>query len=83
MVDLAGYEIAEQIYAGSRTAVYRALRQSDRQRVVIKQLYNFFNLLFQKFIEVFSIADHPLILFLDDLQLVDLASLQLLKLNLC
>jgi predicted ATPase/signal transduction histidine kinase len=40
MVDLAGYEIAEQIYAGSRTAVYRALRQSDRQRVVIKQLYN-------------------------------------------
>lgn len=41
---------------------------------------NRFNLLFQKFIEVFTTAEHPLVLFLDDLQWADLASLQLLKL---
>ncbi len=41
---------------------------------------NRFNLLFQKFIEVFTTADHPLVIFLDDLQWSDAASLQLLKL---
>jgi predicted ATPase/signal transduction histidine kinase len=41
---------------------------------------NRFNLLFQKFIEVFTTAEHPLVIFLDDLQWADLASLQLLKL---
>ena len=41
---------------------------------------NRFNLLFQKFIEVFTTAEHPLVMFLDDLQWADLASLQLLKL---
>jgi predicted ATPase/signal transduction histidine kinase len=41
---------------------------------------NRFNLLFQKFIEVFTTAEHPLVVFLDDLQWADLASLQLLKL---
>lgn len=41
---------------------------------------NRFNLLFQKFIEVFATAAHPLVLFLDDLQWADSASLQLLKL---
>jgi predicted ATPase/signal transduction histidine kinase len=41
---------------------------------------NRFNLLFQKFVEVFTTAEHPLVLFLDDLQWADLASLQLLKL---
>ncbi len=41
---------------------------------------NRFNLLFQKFIEVFTTADHPLVLFLDDLQWADSASLQLIKL---
>lgn len=41
---------------------------------------NRFNLLFQKFIEVFTIADHPLVIFLDDLQWADAASLQMLKL---
>lgn len=39
-----------------------------------------FNLLFQKFIKVFTTAEHPLVLFLDDLQWADAASLQLLKL---
>ena len=41
---------------------------------------NRFNVLFQKFIEVFTTAAHPLVLFLDDLQWADLASLQLMKL---
>ncbi|NEO87128.1 MAG: AAA family ATPase [Spirulina sp. SIO3F2] len=41
---------------------------------------NRFNLLFQKFIAVFTTPEHPLVLFLDDLQWVDAASLNLLKL---
>lgn len=41
---------------------------------------NRFNLLFQKFIQVFTTAEHPLVLFLDDLQWADSASLQLIKL---
>lgn len=41
---------------------------------------NRFNVLFQNFIEVFTTAAHPLVLFLDDLQWADLASLQLMKL---
>ncbi len=39
-----------------------------------------FNLLFQKFITVFTTPDHPLVVFLDDLQWADSASLNLLKL---
>lgn len=41
---------------------------------------NRFNLLFQKFIEVFTTVEHPLVMFLDDLQWADSASLQLIKL---
>ncbi|WP_449421017.1 trifunctional serine/threonine-protein kinase/ATP-binding protein/sensor histidine kinase [Phormidium nigroviride] len=41
---------------------------------------NRFNLLFQKFIQVFTTTEHPLAIFLDDLQWADLASLQLIKL---
>jgi predicted ATPase len=40
---------------------------------------NRFNWLFQKLIEVFTTAEHPLVLFLDDLQWADAASLQLMK----
>ncbi|MBD2438083.1 AAA family ATPase [Nostoc sp. FACHB-110] len=39
-----------------------------------------FNLLFQKFIQIFATQEHPLVLFLDDLQWADSASLQLIKL---
>ncbi|MGD1806029.1 AAA family ATPase, partial [Dapis sp. BLCC M126] len=40
---------------------------------------NRFNLLFEKFIAVFTTIEHPLTLFLDDLQWADSASLNLLK----
>ncbi|MEH2139665.1 trifunctional serine/threonine-protein kinase/ATP-binding protein/sensor histidine kinase [Nostoc sp.] len=41
---------------------------------------NRFNLLFQKFIQVFTTKEHPLVIFLDDLQWADSASLKLLQL---
>ncbi|MEH1898631.1 MAG: AAA family ATPase [Nostoc sp.] len=39
-----------------------------------------FNLLFQKFIQVFTTQEHPLVIFLDDLQWADSASLKLMHL---
>ncbi|GAB4319164.1 MAG: AAA family ATPase [Leptolyngbyaceae cyanobacterium] len=41
---------------------------------------NRFHNLFQAFIQVFATADHPLVMFLDDLQWADLASLNLMQL---
>ncbi|MEP6524582.1 AAA family ATPase [Microcoleus vaginatus DQ-U2] len=41
---------------------------------------NRFNLLMQKFVQVFTKAEHPLVMFLDDLQWADSASLKLLQL---
>ncbi|MCW5313409.1 AAA family ATPase [Nostoc sp. KVJ3] len=41
---------------------------------------NRFNLLFQKFTQVFTSAEHPLVIFLDDLQWADSASLKLIEL---
>lgn len=40
---------------------------------------NRFNLLFQNFIAVFTTQEHPLVMFLDDLQWADSASLKLIK----
>jgi predicted ATPase/signal transduction histidine kinase len=44
---------------------------------------NRFNLLFQKFIQVFTVKKHPLVIFLDDLQWSDSASLKLIQLLMC
>ena len=41
---------------------------------------NRFNLFFQKFISIFSKKEHPLVIFLDDLQWADLPSLKLIEL---
>ncbi|MGB3512318.1 MAG: AAA family ATPase [Microcoleaceae cyanobacterium] len=41
---------------------------------------NRFNLLFQKFIQVFALQSHPLVIFIDDLQWADTASLKLMQL---
>ncbi len=41
---------------------------------------NRFNLLFQKFIKIFAVEEHPLVIFLDDLQWADSASFNLMKL---
>ncbi|MCU0544992.1 MAG: AAA family ATPase [Oscillatoriaceae cyanobacterium Prado104] len=42
IVALLGYQILEQIYAGTRTLVYRAVRESDARSVVVKLLRNEF-----------------------------------------
>ncbi|MEH1851415.1 MAG: AAA family ATPase [Nostoc sp.] len=44
---------------------------------------NRFNLLFQKFIQIFTMKERPLVIFLDDLQWADTASLKLIQLLMC
>ncbi|MCC5634826.1 AAA family ATPase [Nostoc sp. CHAB 5844] len=46
----------------------------------INESQNRFNRLFQQFIHVFSQVEHPLVIFLDDLQWADAASLKLIQL---
>ncbi|HEY9851693.1 MAG TPA: AAA family ATPase [Leptolyngbyaceae cyanobacterium] len=55
-------------------------KQSSVPELEASAAQNRFNLVFQKFIRVFTNADHPLVIFLDDLQWADLASLKLIKL---
>ncbi|BAY87231.1 multi-sensor signal transduction multi-kinase [Calothrix parasitica NIES-267] len=40
MISISGYQIIEQLYNGSRTRVYRAIREADRKPVIIKLLKN-------------------------------------------
>jgi PAS domain S-box-containing protein len=40
ITNLSGYQILEQLYVGLRTLVYRAIRETDGQPVVIKLLHN-------------------------------------------
>ncbi|MFN6515129.1 MAG: AAA family ATPase [Nostoc sp. CreGUA01] len=54
-------------------------KQSPVQELGASEAQNRFNLVFQNFIRVFCSAEHPLVIFLDDLQWADLATLKLLE----
>ncbi|MDZ8104398.1 MAG: AAA family ATPase [Nostoc sp. DedQUE12a] len=54
--------------------------QPEIPQLGINEAQNRFNRLFQQFIHVFSQAEHPLVIFLDDLQWADAASLKLIQL---
>ncbi|WP_199350207.1 ATP-binding protein [Nostoc flagelliforme] len=55
-------------------------KQSVVPEVGATEAQNRFNLVFQKFIRVFCAKEHPLVIFLDDLQWVDSATLKLIEL---
>jgi serine/threonine protein kinase len=57
--------------------------QPDVPKLGPTESQNRFNRLFQQFIHVFTKPEHPLVLFLDDLQWADLASLKLIQLLAC
>ncbi|HON59488.1 MAG TPA: serine/threonine-protein kinase PknK, partial [Smithella sp.] len=54
-------------------------RQPDVEPLGPEESQNRFNVVFQKFINIFAAAEHPLTIFLDDLQWADSASLNLIK----
>ncbi|MEG4059233.1 MULTISPECIES: serine/threonine-protein kinase PknK, partial [unclassified Microcoleus] len=54
-------------------------KQPPVQELGASESQNRFNLIFQKFIRVFCSAEHPLVIFLDDLQWADSATLKLLE----
>ncbi|OQW92562.1 MAG: hypothetical protein BWK79_14385, partial [Beggiatoa sp. IS2] len=55
-------------------------KQPTVTELPLTQARNRFNLVFQNFIEIFTRPEHPLVMFLDNLQWADTASLKLLKL---
>ena len=54
-------------------------KQPSIPRLGPQETQNRFNLFFQRFMSIFTKEEHPLVIFLDDLQWVDLASLNLIK----
>ncbi|MBW4444862.1 MAG: AAA family ATPase [Plectolyngbya sp. WJT66-NPBG17] len=57
-------------------------KQPPVPEVGATEAQNRFNLCFQKFVRVFCSAEHPLVIFLDDLQWIDSATLKLIELML-
>jgi len=55
-------------------------QQAPVTELAPRETQNRFNLVFQNFIKVFTQAKHPLVIFLDDLQWADSASLRLIQL---
>ena len=55
-------------------------KQPDVPELGPEQNQNRFNYVFRNFISVIATQDHPIVLFLDDLQWVDLGSLNLIDL---
>ena len=55
-------------------------KQPEIPQLASAEAQNRFNLVFQKFINLFAQKEHPLVIFLDDLQWADLASLKLIQL---
>ncbi|MGH8000996.1 MAG: ATP-binding protein, partial [Brasilonema sp.] len=55
-------------------------QQSSVPALSSTEFQNRFNLVFQNFIKVFTQPEHPLVIFLDDLQWLDSASIQLIQL---
>ncbi|MCP4137094.1 MAG: AAA family ATPase [bacterium] len=53
--------------------------QPDLSILGSEESQNRFNLVFKNFVELFSKEEHPLVLFLDDLQWADYASIQLME----
>lgn len=54
-------------------------RQPELEALGPEESQNRFNMVFQNFISVFTSADHPMTLFLDDLQWADMASLKFIN----
>jgi predicted ATPase/signal transduction histidine kinase/tRNA A-37 threonylcarbamoyl transferase component Bud32 len=54
-------------------------KQPPVQELGTSEAQNRFNLVFQNFIRLFCLPEHPLVIFLDDLQWADLATLNLLE----
>ena len=55
-------------------------QQPTVQKLGLIESQNRFNLIFKKFIQTFATKEHPLVIFLDDLQWADSASLKFLEL---
>ena len=55
-------------------------KQQPVEELAATEAQNRFNLFFQRFIRVFTKKEHPLVIFLDDLQWADLASLKFIQL---